>query len=243
MHDLKRFTMKDMTECGIAIRQIAKESQSLAEVADKVVRFFHENLLDHESGAKNCALVRLFKTQLYSTLSPELKEFAQARLGGEVPGPDLRCLVLLATAGEKPEWNSITQSAGHRAIPLSSVQMVEQAPMISNLIQQLGLEVATVIKPDPKVLMDADQKTYNVFYVPVALGSPYLPAQESFVKKRGIQSALGMGGLLPWGDLFSLILFTRTPIPQETADLFKTLALSTKLAILPFAKSHDGVTS
>ena len=47
-------------------------------------------------------------------------------------------------------------------------------------------------------------------------------------------SVLGFGGLLPDGNLFVVILFARAYIPHETAELFKTLALSAKLAVLPF---------
>jgi len=50
----------------------------------------------------------------------------------------------------------------------------------------------------------------------------------------GIRSVIGFGGMLPSGNLFAVILFTKVPIPRETADLFRPLALSVKLAILPF---------
>jgi hypothetical protein len=73
-----------------------------------------------------------------------------------------------------------------------------------------------------------------VFYVDRAEGSPYIPAQTEFVQPQRIQSVLGFGGLLPSGELFATILFTRTYIPREVADLFKTLALNVKVALLPF---------
>ena len=41
--------------------------------------------------------------------------------------------------------------------------------------------------------------------------------------------------MLPSGDLFAVVLFSRTPISRETATLFQTVALSVKLAVLPFA--------
>ena len=91
-----------------------------------------------------------------------------------------------------------------------------------------------VIKPDPKLLLDTEQKTYNVFYVPDALGSPYIPAQQEFVVPCGIKSVLGLGGVFPSGDIFAIIMFVRVPITEEVADLFKTLALNIKIAVLPF---------
>jgi hypothetical protein len=41
--------------------------------------------------------------------------------------------------------------------------------------------------------------------------------------------------MLSEGDLFAVILFSRVGVPATTADLFKSLALSAKLALLPFA--------
>lgn len=67
-----------------------------------------------------------------------------------------------------------------------------------------------------------------------AVGSPHIPDQ-GFVADFQVASALGFGGMLPTGDLFSVVLFSRTPIPAATAELFKVLALSVKLAVLPFA--------
>jgi len=93
-----------------------------------------------------------------------------------------------------------------------------------------------VVKPNPALLLNLEQRTYNVFHVPEAVGSPYVPAQEDFVIPYRIRSVLGFGGMLPTADLFAIILFSKVPISRETADLFKTLALSAKVALLPFVK-------
>ena len=106
--------------------------------------------------------------------------------------------------------------------------------MICNLIKQLGLEVSMVVKSDPKLILDMEQKTFNVFHVPEALGSPYIPAQKEFVIPYGIKSVLGFGGLLPSGDIFTTILFLKIPISREFAELFTTLSLNVKIALLPF---------
>ncbi len=87
---------------------------------------------------------------------------------------------------------------------------------------------------DPHHPLELEQQHYNVFYVPQAVGSPLVPHQDDFVIPCSIQSVLGFGGLLPSGNLFAIVLFSKVPLPRETANLFKTLALSVKLAILPF---------
>ena len=94
-----------------------------------------------------------------------------------------------------------------------------------------------------EIIKDLDQRTYNVFFVPEAQGHPSIPAQD-FVARYGVKSALGFGGILPSGNLFAVIMFTRVAIPLSTAQMFRTLALNVKLNILPFANGpifNDGV--
>lgn len=111
--------------------------------------------------------------------------------------------------------------------------MVERAPMIAQLIKQLGLSVANVVHPEAGLLLDTEGRKQNVFYVPQALGSPHIVAQEEFVKPYGIASVIGLGGLITTGDMFALILFSKVPISREVADLFGVLGLNLKIAVLP----------
>ena len=71
--------------------------------------------------------------------------------------------------------------------------------MVSNLINQLGVEITTLLVPEQALLLDLGQKSYTVFHVPHAVGSPYVSVQEDFVVPFGIQSLLGFGGILPSG--------------------------------------------
>jgi hypothetical protein len=107
--------------------------------------------------------------------------------------------------------------------------------MIAQLIRQLGVQVELLVDPAPELLVDVQQHTFNVFHVPVAEGCPYIPAQREFVLPYGVRSVIGFGGLLPPGELFATILFSKVPVSRETAELFKTLALNVKVAMLPFA--------
>ena len=77
------------------------------------------------------------------------------------------------------------------------------------------------------------QKTYNVFYIPEALGSPHIPAQDEFVRRYEVRSVLGFGGVLPDGNLYAYIMFCRTFLSREIAEMWKTIATSTKLAMIP----------
>jgi hypothetical protein len=235
MYDLADFGLREMAECAAKLRKLGDGTHSTVEVADRIVRFIYDSLFHGGQQQRSCALVRFFKTQPYGELPTDLQNFARNALVADAESPEMPCLVLLATAGDQPEWNSTKRSQAHRAIPLASARMIDDSPMISQLIRQLGLEVHDILRTGPDLLVDREQKTFNVFHVPVARGSPYVPAQAEFVIRYGIESVLGFGGVLPQGDLFCVILFSKVPIPRETAELFKTLALSVKISLLPFA--------
>jgi hypothetical protein len=234
MHDLTRFTLRDMTACGATLRKLGASAPDLRTVAERTVRHLYNHLRDGPTGDRACVLVRFFQTRRFDRLDPPLQEFALRHLGGSPPRPGMKCLVLVATAGDLPEWNSPDASAGHRAVPLPSPEIMTQLPMIAQMVKQFGLEGDHLLTPDPSLLLAAEQKTYNVFYVPEARGSPYVPAQEGFVVPHGVRSVLGFGGMWPTGQLFAVILFAKCPVSRETAELFKPLALSVKLAVLPF---------
>ena len=237
MYDLENFTLSDMTRCGIALRNLGAGASSMEEVGERVVRLFHEELRLPGQDARACALVRMFVTMPYDALDCDQQEFARGLLGREPEVRGMKCLTLLATAGDVDSWNSRQASVAHKALPLPSEESVARSPMIAQLMRQLGVEIGTFLTPDPGVVVDAAQSTFNVFHIPEAEGSPYIPAQADFVIPHGIRTVLGFGGLLPPGELFATILFTRASVPRESADLFKTLALNVKVAILPFAGS------
>ena len=235
MFDLQNFTFTQMIQVGAKLRKLGSGAESMEEAANRIVRYFYDEFMCRQTNLRACVLVRVFKTHPFDELDQELREYAATMLRGATAPPAMKCLTLLATAGEKPEWNSRSASEGHKAIPLTSEKAVQESPMISQLLSQLGLSFGALQRPDSGLMLDMEQSAFNVFHVPEAQGSPYVPAQSDFVIPYGVKSVLGFGGLLPSGDLFAVILFSRVQIRRETAELFKTLALSTKLAMVPFA--------
>ena len=231
---LAEFGLSDMIQCGRELRG-APAAGSMEEAAQWVVEFLWRTLVGPD-GERACSLLRCFKTHALSRLPGDLAEVARAALvGGGTGGRDVPCLTLLASRGDEPEWTGRQGSRGHRAIPLESVAVVERAPMIAQLIRQMGMEVRDVLAPTQDFLLDAEQRAFGVFHVAEAPGSGYVPAQ-GFVTEHGIRSVLGFGGLLPSGELFAVILFSRVEIKREVADLFRTIALSTKLVLLPYVR-------
>ena len=235
-HDLHRFELSDMIELGRALRRVQATASSMEDTASTIVQYLYTHFANPETGEKNCVLIRFFKTHRYAGLEPDLQQFAQNAAGNKADlNDDTRCLTLLATAGGREEWNSRASSAGHQAIPLTNEEVVRKAPMVAQLIQQVGLDIAQVVDAAPSLMIDPDQRDYNVFHVDEALGSTFVPAQD-FVRENNVKSVLGFGGLLPNGELFAVIMFARVYIPRETAEMFRTLALGIKLAVLPFAR-------
>ncbi|MDQ3950518.1 MAG: hypothetical protein M3282_09230 [Gemmatimonadota bacterium] len=222
-----------MLRCSTELRRATKDAPTMEEAAQRVCRAFYDELVAPD-GSKACALVRCYRTHPYGQLEPELQSFAKAALQGQTAGPTMRCLTLLGSAGDEPAWNSRRTSVGHQAIPLASAEMIAKAPMIAQLIRQFGLEVADVVQPTTDLVRSLQGKTYGVFHVPEAVGSPYIPAQKDFVLRFGIRSVVGFGGSLPSGDLFAVILFTRVPVSSETADRFRNLALDVKSGFFPY---------
>lgn len=233
-YDLANFTLKDMTTLGMTLRNLGEGAKSMEEAANRIVHHFYDNFIDPRSKTKTLALARFFITHPYGKFDAELRESARSVLKGEVLSDQVRCLTLLATAGIEPQWNDRRLSTGHKAIPLPSEELLVQFPMISQLAKQLGLETNILLRPDAQLIVDSAQTAFNVFFVPGAVGSSFIPAQDAFVIPFGVKSVLGFGNMLPSGDLAVIILFTRVSINQTTANLFKPLALNVKIAVLPF---------
>lgn len=236
MYDLTQFTLADMTRCGAELRRFGSESKSMEQAAAGIVRYLYERLGYSNSDQRSCVLVRFYKTHPYGDLAPDLQEFSRSMMPGVSLDLATKCLTLLGTAGDQPEWNYPHKSRGHRAIPMPSAHIVDQIPMIAQLVRQFGLEVNTLLAPKPEIIQELDRRTYNVFYVQPAKDSPYIPAQKEFVAPHHVESVLGFGGVLPEGNLFAVIMFAKVPIPVSTAEMFRTVALNVKMAILPFVE-------
>jgi len=108
------------------------------------------------------------------------------------------------------------------------------SPIVMQMLSAFGVIKEIPALPKAELLVDGDQKQYNVFYIPDAQTSLLFAQQGEFVERFGIKSVIGYGGLLPSGRIFACLMFAKVLIPTQTAQLFKPFALNTKLAVLPF---------
>jgi len=237
-----------MTVLSSELRELGSGARTQEEIADRIVNNLYQGFTLKSDGEKAFALVRFFISLPYRELESPLKRYVENRRGehGDLR-PDTRCLTLLATCGQSDEWCDRNKSVDHRAIPIDSPDLATELPMVALLCKQFGIDssssgdvllahpersqqgLATI---DSDVVMDQDQATFNVFFVQDALNSPFIYAQEEFVRPFSIKSVLGYGGILSAGRIFAVILFSRASIKREVAQRFKPLALSTKNALL-----------
>ena len=109
--------------------------------------------------------------------------------------------------------------------------------MILRLIEDMGLDVNAVVagSPEPE---RGDLRSYDVFHVEEARGSPHIPAQRDFVEPYSIKSVVGFGGLLRSGELYAAMLFSRVRIPPTSAARFRTIALDLRSVLFQLDEAH-----
>jgi hypothetical protein len=234
MHDLVDFSLSDMAECAARVRRLGHGASTMEEAAGRIVTYLYDDLADHRSGQRACALVRFYKTHPYGLLDAGRRRFAFRRAAaGEEASPDARYIALLATTGDEPAWRSVAGSQGHQAIPLDTAESAARVPMVHCLFDQLGLDFRASPPTSSSVAVDA--RPPHEARRRSAASCTDVPVQEPFVSRHGIRSVLGFGGQLPAGDLFAVVLFTRVPIEAGARALFKTLALAVKVSLVAFA--------
>ncbi|MBE9187184.1 histidine kinase [Microcoleus sp. LEGE 07076] len=232
MYDMTRFTPQDMAKCSLVLRQLGRNTASMEACSQKIVKFIYQHFCSLQTGENSCVLVRLFKTHPYGELEDSLQQSVRRLMNGNSPAADMKCWTLLAAAGAQPQWNSRHTAAENLAVGLVNAELVAEMPTISEIIRQFGLDIPTVIGTQPERFIQLEPAVLNIFHVSEAKGSPLIPEQNSLIIPYKVKSVLGFGGLLPSGSLFAVEIFLKIKIPQNTAQMFKHLALSVKTSLL-----------
>jgi DNA-binding CsgD family transcriptional regulator len=224
---LSQLSLADAVELGSRLRTAGEGLSSMEEVGMGLVRLISEAARS-ETDEASCVLVRCFVTVGRSGLPTRL-----ARLVALEDGDDSedQFLVLLATEGIERDWCDRRRSRHHQVIPLVGSAMSVTFPMISRMFRQFGCPLPAMASHGAAFVEPADH-AFGVFHVEEARGSTALPNQD-FITEYGVASVVGVGGRLPTGDVFAVIMFSREPIDQQIAQLLQPLAMSIKLALLP----------
>ncbi len=235
MYDVANFSLADMVRVTGALRRLGHAAASMEETAVHIVRHLQEQLGDADEHRPACPLVQCFTTLPFETLPESERETALNRNRGGTLSPRALCWSLLASAGERPEWNDRLCPDHAEASAIIDREFPAKFPLFAPLLSQLGLEITPLDREASQFLLDPEERTFGVFHIADAPDSPYLlAAQEQFVSRYAIRSVVGFGGRLPSRNAFALALFSRVPLSTPQVDMFRTIALAAKLAFLPF---------
>ena len=223
---LTDFSIFDVLDVGSRIRALATGAASMEEVARDIVGLVGDEICDAD-GASSSVLVRCFVTGACDRIpEPLALQLSPADRDG---GP---CLTLLATDGVEPEWRDRRLSRRHQVIPIAGSDVVERFPMFTQMYRQFRFPLPVDVRPTPGGVVDPNEHTYGVFHVADARANRAIPDQQ-FVDDYGVSSVVAIGGRLPTGQVFTLIVFSRESIDRRVAELLQLLAISMRLAFLP----------
>lgn len=225
---LTTLSLVDVARCIARVRELAGRSSSIASFAQHLMQCFQETFCSALADDPEMVLSRCFVAQPFSEVTTEVKTWLQLdprRISAPSSG---LCLSLMGSAGVVEGWNDPSRSSRYRAIPIEADCFASRFPMFAEIFRQVGLSIDKPRFGEGMTIGSAGSAC-SVFNVPVAIGSPYVPAQDEFVKPFGIRSVVGFGGWYGQGRYFIVVLFSRVPIPPRSVELLRLLALSVRV--------------
>lgn len=227
-----RLSLRDLAGLCTRVTESTRGAATMEDAGSALARCLRELFVDPVTGRPQVVLARTFQTSPTDDVPGEVRaHLAGNDVGGAAEDPPGRCLVLLGSDGERAAWRDRRLSRTHQALALTDLPGRRLSPMVAALVDHFGVRPEVFLHGEPPT-SDAVADDFEVFHVPVAQDAAEVPDQD-FVREHGIASVLGFGGLLPGGEVFAVILFSRAPISPEVAALFRTVAVAAKLALLP----------
>ena len=188
---------KDFFALKNVISNETKGATLLEYAAQKYIDIIYEKFKD------SIVLVRLFATIQFKDLPKPNQIFVNklAKSAGiaSLIKDNTFILSLLGTNGENQQWKNRYNSKGHIGIPLASSDFIEEIPMMSRLLKELGLGLDWIDADDTKIVSSTIGKMSGMFYVPDAKittdkkGRKIIVADD-FVSKYGVKTVFGIGG-------------------------------------------------
>ncbi len=137
-------------------------------------------------------------------------------------------LSLLGTQGVEEPWSDRRASVGHLGIPLLSSAFVEEIPMISRLLEELGVPLSWIDSQDADLVQRSLGRAAGLFYVENASeavdarGRHIISAQD-FVATYGIRTVFGVGGAYFDGAVLALVVFCHDRVDRSAASHLMSL--------------------
>ena len=224
--------LSDVTSAAVnALWQSVEPQVEGAEALEQGAQALARGL--HTQFEESVVIARVFATVPYGDLPEFNRNFVDSLAEGAGAQDDLNAsmpvLSLIGTHGQEAAWCDRKQSQGHIGIPLISSSFVGAIPMITRLIQELGLSLDWVDSQDSAVLVETIGHSARLFFVENAAdtkdseGRDVIAAQD-FVSAFGVKSVFGTGRAYDGGRLAVIVAFCRDQISRETAAKFIDLA-------------------
>jgi two-component system, NtrC family, sensor kinase len=209
-----------------------KGCMTLENAAQRMTELLYQEL----SGS--VALVRLFGTvpfgKLPVTNRTVVQRLADSQGIAHLIHDESLVLSLLGTCGIKPAWNDRHQSQGHIGIPLVSAAFIDKIPMMSRLLNEVGLKLDWLDSLERVIETKIMAGLSGVFYVPDAQtavdnqGRKIISAQD-FVAASNIRSVFGLAGGYPVSKTFlTFIVFCLETVEKPDVQRFLPLIGSFK---------------
>jgi hypothetical protein len=185
---------------------------------------------------ENIALARVFGTVEYQQLPDSERRFAAAIASDFSLFPTTEVLTLFGTSGIETDWQDRRRSERHLAMPLLNWRSINDAPMLSKLLNDLHYTV-TVEQPTSRAVPTRAFANANALcYIADAgtsvdiLGRSIIPAID-FVRSYNIRTVVGVGGSYIVARMFvAVVLFTSENILKDTATHLLPLSNTFKAA-------------
>ena len=192
---------------------------SLEEAAQRCVTAIYDQFRE------SVVLCRFYAVVPCGKLPLEARRFATgvaaSRGSAEPLHDETKVLALLGTHGELSAWNDRRASRGHLAIPLMSASFVEEIPMVSRMLKELGFPIEWLTGTSKSFTTDMFGRLGGFFFVEDAVtaidhqGRKIIPAQD-FVTKHSVKTVFGTAGMYVRSRMFvTLIVFSREPLERS----------------------------
>ena len=224
---------------------IAKEKSSGCETMEEAAQRALDVL--YNEFRESIILVRLFATipfgKLPATNRTFVSQLAQTHNIAQLIKDNTLVLSLLGSRGDRPTWNDRRQSQGHVGIPLASADFIDRIPMMSRLLNEVGLNLDWIERNDTDIVVKAMGRVSGVFYVEDARtavdqkGRKIIAAQD-FVNAHQVRTVFGLGGGYATSQTFvTLIVFCRDTMVKSQAALFTPVITNFKANTMALASS------
>ena len=225
---LDRFGVDDLVALGADLRSLGDGDRSMEEVAGRVVELLRDRLLA-DDGRPSCITVRLYKTHPLRRLPDDRR--ALALEAAPDAQPDTTCITLLGRADAVP---LPVGGPAERVRPLTA-EAFTSGSVVVRLLQELGVDEASVLDPKQALAMQMQHRELNVFVIHDFPDTELMDeGVRDGLRALGVRDLFTLGGILPSGDLFLLLAFTRSAIDERVADLLRSLGTAVKVPLIPF---------